>query len=155
MQSVHRKKLKNRKIKRNFFKVRKDLHWTGVTVRKVLSNGSNISFKTDSPTFQRDGKVLIDSFNLRLICAFDNVSTQVFCLLPFSVIFLSKIMHHEFICEITMFSSKLLSFHEFFIITNLLATFKPSFLIEASQILRGLNRFKFYHIFSWNHNVMF
>ena len=71
MQSVHRKKLKNRKIKRNFFKVRKDLHWTGVTVRKVLSNGSNISFTTDSPTFQRDGKVLIDSFDLRLICAFE------------------------------------------------------------------------------------
>ena len=42
-----------------------------MTVRKVLSNGSNISFKTDSPTFQRDGKVLIDSFNLRLICAFE------------------------------------------------------------------------------------
>ena len=63
------------------------------------------------------------------------VSSQDFRSLPFSVIFLSKIVHPEFICEITMFSSKLLSFDKFFLIVNLLATFKPSFLIKARQIL--------------------
>ena len=71
------------------------------------------------------------------------VSSQDFRSFHFQSFFLPKIVQLNFFCEITTFTSRLLSFDKFFPALLIFYDFKPNFLLEAGKILRGLNGFKF------------
>jgi hypothetical protein len=63
------------------------------------------------------------------------VSSQDFRSFHFLSFFLSKTVQLKFFCEITTFTSRLLSFDKFFPALYIFYDFKPNFLLEAGQIL--------------------
>ena len=63
------------------------------------------------------------------------VSSQDFRSFHFLSFFLAKTVQLKFFCEITTFTSRLLSFDKFFAPLLIFYDFKPNFLLEAGQIL--------------------
>ena len=63
------------------------------------------------------------------------VSSQDFRSFCFLSVFLSKIVQLKFFCEITTYTSRLLSFDKFFSNMVLIIDFNSNFLLEAGQIL--------------------